>query len=116
MKTKSTNCCCVHFQSFVEVYDLDKDPHQLKNIAKTVDPKVLVAMNKRLVELSICSGPTCKPGVKPYPPSSHYHPEPKYTASENLLTKNQVKDSRSDDTVLRFHKVEGPVRDPVNHL
>jgi N-acetylglucosamine-6-sulfatase len=60
-------------QNFVELYDLSKDPHQLKNVAKSVDPQVLVGLNKRLVQLTICNGPTCKPGFRPYPPRDFSH-------------------------------------------
>ena len=48
------------------MYDLNKDPHQLKNIAKTISPQILVAMNKRLVKLSVCSGDTCRATAEPW--------------------------------------------------
>ncbi|KAM8981048.1 N-acetylglucosamine-6-sulfatase [Sarcophilus harrisii] len=49
---------------FVEVYNLTADPHQIDNIAKTIDPELLGKMNYRLMMLQSCSGPTCRtPGV-----------------------------------------------------
>lgn len=47
-------------QSFVEVYDLKADPHQLENIVKKVDPAVLQTMNQRLIKLQSCEGATCR--------------------------------------------------------
>ncbi|XP_048474570.1 glucosamine (N-acetyl)-6-sulfatase (Sanfilippo disease IIID), b isoform X1 [Rhincodon typus] len=47
-------------ESFVEVYNLTSDPHQLVNIAKTVDPSLLVKMNQRLIKLESCSGNDCR--------------------------------------------------------
>uniref|UniRef100_A0A4X2M5Y6 Glucosamine (N-acetyl)-6-sulfatase n=1 Tax=Vombatus ursinus TaxID=29139 RepID=A0A4X2M5Y6_VOMUR len=49
---------------FVEVYNLTADPHQIDNIAKTIDPELLGKMNYRLMMLQSCSGPTCRtPGI-----------------------------------------------------
>nr|XP_058936331.1 N-acetylglucosamine-6-sulfatase isoform X2 [Kogia breviceps] len=49
---------------FVEVYNLTADPHQINNIAKSIDPELLGKMNYRLMMLQSCSGPTCRtPGV-----------------------------------------------------
>ncbi|KAI0223916.1 hypothetical protein LSAT2_024997 [Lamellibrachia satsuma] len=59
-------CEFADHEEFVEVYDLDKDPYQLKNIAKTISPHILVEMNKRLVKLSICSGTTCRAKADPW--------------------------------------------------
>lgn len=51
-------------QVFVEVYNLTADPHQLNNIAKTIDQEILEKMNYRLMMLQSCSGSTCRtPGV-----------------------------------------------------
>lgn len=47
-------------QSFVEVYDLKADPHQLENIVKKVDPAVLQTMNQRLIKLQSCEGKSCR--------------------------------------------------------
>lgn len=44
----------------MEYYDLKKDPHQLSNIAKKVDPRVLVPLHRRLETLVQCSGDTCR--------------------------------------------------------
>uniref|UniRef100_A0A803XQE2 N-acetylglucosamine-6-sulfatase n=1 Tax=Meleagris gallopavo TaxID=9103 RepID=A0A803XQE2_MELGA len=49
---------------FVEVYNLTADPHQINNIAKTIDQEILEKMNYRLMMLQSCSGATCRtPGV-----------------------------------------------------
>uniref|UniRef100_A0A4W3I4T4 N-acetylglucosamine-6-sulfatase n=1 Tax=Callorhinchus milii TaxID=7868 RepID=A0A4W3I4T4_CALMI len=49
---------------FVEVYNLTSDPHQITNIAKSIDQEVLEKMNHRLMMLQSCSGATCRtPGV-----------------------------------------------------
>ncbi|KAM9735039.1 LOW QUALITY PROTEIN: glucosamine (N-acetyl)-6-sulfatase (Sanfilippo disease IIID), b [Menidia menidia] len=47
-------------ESFVEVYNLTADPHQLENIVKKVDPAVLQAMNQRLIKLQSCVGDSCR--------------------------------------------------------
>lgn len=47
-------------ESFVEVYDLKADPHQLENIVKKVDPAVLQTMNQRLIKLQSCEGSSCR--------------------------------------------------------
>uniref|UniRef100_A0A3B5A153 N-acetylglucosamine-6-sulfatase n=1 Tax=Stegastes partitus TaxID=144197 RepID=A0A3B5A153_9TELE len=47
-------------ESFVEVYNLTSDPHQLENIVKKVDPTVLQAMNQRLIKLQSCMGDSCR--------------------------------------------------------
>lgn len=47
-------------QSFVEMYDLKSDPHQLENIVKKVDPSVLQVMNQRLIKLQSCQGNSCR--------------------------------------------------------
>ena len=52
-------------QNYVEVYDLNKDPYQLENIVKQLDPKVHLELNQRLMKLSICSGASCRV-VHPY--------------------------------------------------
>ncbi|KAK3728850.1 hypothetical protein QZH41_020225 [Actinostola sp. cb2023] len=47
-------------ESFIEFYNLKNDPHQLSNIAKKVDRRVLAAQRKRLEELVVCSGDSCR--------------------------------------------------------
>lgn len=47
-------------ENFVEVYNLTSDPHQLTNLAKAVDPTLLVKMNQRLIKLESCSGSDCR--------------------------------------------------------
>uniref|UniRef100_A0A1W7RGZ6 N-acetylglucosamine-6-sulfatase n=1 Tax=Agkistrodon contortrix contortrix TaxID=8713 RepID=A0A1W7RGZ6_AGKCO len=47
-------------ENFVEVYNLTADPHQLSNVAKTVDPSLLVQMNQKLIKLQACSGVSCR--------------------------------------------------------
>uniref|UniRef100_A0A8C4N8T7 N-acetylglucosamine-6-sulfatase n=1 Tax=Eptatretus burgeri TaxID=7764 RepID=A0A8C4N8T7_EPTBU len=46
-------------ESFVEVYNLGPDPHQLNNIVRSVDPKLLVKMNQRLIALQSCKSRSC---------------------------------------------------------
>ncbi|KAF7216777.1 glucosamine (N-acetyl)-6-sulfatase (Sanfilippo disease IIID), b [Nothobranchius furzeri] len=46
-------------ESFVEMYNLTTDPHQLQNIVKTVDPSVLQLMNQRLIKLQSCIADSC---------------------------------------------------------
>ena len=48
------------FQNFVEVYDLDKDPYQLENIASSIDPVLKQYMVDQLEKLQHCSGNSCK--------------------------------------------------------
>ncbi|KAG7499573.1 N-acetylglucosamine-6-sulfatase-like [Solea senegalensis] len=50
-------------ESFVEVYNLSSDPHQLENIVKKVDPAILQTMNQRLIQLQSCVGDSCR-GIK----------------------------------------------------
>lgn len=58
---------------FVEVYNLTSDPHQIKNIAKSIDQEILEKMNHRLMMLQSCSGSTCHtPGV--YDPRYRFDP------------------------------------------
>ena len=52
-------------QCNVEMYDLNKDQYQLKNIHNSADPNLLVELNKRLLQLSVCSGISC------HSPDSH---------------------------------------------
>ena len=47
-------------QAFVELYDIKKDPDQLKNIVKEVNPKFLAKKHSRLVDLVTCSGDSCR--------------------------------------------------------
>uniref|UniRef100_A0A8D0CD35 N-acetylglucosamine-6-sulfatase n=1 Tax=Salvator merianae TaxID=96440 RepID=A0A8D0CD35_SALMN len=58
---------------FVEVYNLTADPHQITNIAKTIDQEILEKMNYRLMMLQSCSGATCRtPGV--FDPGYKFNP------------------------------------------
>ncbi|EMP26269.1 N-acetylglucosamine-6-sulfatase [Chelonia mydas] len=47
-------------QAFVELYNLTADPQQLRNVAQSVDPTLLEALNKRLIKLPGCAGPSCR--------------------------------------------------------
>ncbi|XP_077977089.1 N-acetylglucosamine-6-sulfatase-like isoform X2 [Glandiceps talaboti] len=47
-------------ESFVELYDLEKDPDQLSNIVHKVDPKVIEQQNQELQLLSLCEGASCR--------------------------------------------------------
>jgi hypothetical protein len=44
----------------VELYDLEKDPYQLENIASSANPKLVEMLSTRLEELAKCSGSTCR--------------------------------------------------------
>ena len=44
----------------MELYDLKKDPPQLKNVVKDASPKFLAAKHSRLVDLATCSGNSCR--------------------------------------------------------
>lgn len=57
--TTQAHLCLFPLQSFVEVYDLKSDPHQLENVVKKVDPSVLQVMNQRLIKLQSCHGESC---------------------------------------------------------
>jgi hypothetical protein len=46
-------------QNYIEVYDIGSDAFQLKNIARSIDPKLLMEFNKKLLQLSVCSGSSC---------------------------------------------------------
>lgn len=60
VKKTSAHLCRFPLQSFVEMYDLKSDPHQLENVVKKVDPSVLQVMNQRLIKLQSCKGETCR--------------------------------------------------------
>lgn len=47
-------------KAFLELYDVKKDRHQLKNLNKDVPPKFLEAKHRRLVDLATCSGASCR--------------------------------------------------------
>ena len=47
-------------EEFVELYDLQKDPYQLENIAPSTDPTVLKYYSDSLKALNKCSGNTCR--------------------------------------------------------
>ncbi|KAK6189731.1 hypothetical protein SNE40_001730 [Patella caerulea] len=46
--------------NFVEVYDLDKDPHEFDNIVNTADQQLIAILKQELFDLSRCSGIACK--------------------------------------------------------
>lgn len=43
-----------------ELYDLARDPHELKNLARTSEPGLLSGMRGRLAALRSCAGPECR--------------------------------------------------------
>jgi hypothetical protein len=45
---------------FVELYDIQKDPYQLENIAPSADPALLKYYSDWLEALNKCSGSTCR--------------------------------------------------------
>ena len=63
----------VCLQSYTEVYDLLKDPFQLTNIRDSADPTLLLELNKRLLQLSVCSGVTCHVLDSPRPYSPQFN-------------------------------------------
>ncbi|XP_075065556.1 N-acetylglucosamine-6-sulfatase [Mixophyes fleayi] len=78
---------------FVEVYNLTADPHQLTNIAKTIDKEVLEKMNHRLMILQSCSGVSCRtPGV--FDPRYLFDPQLMFTSQGeqgHMLTRKSWK-------------------------
>ena len=44
---------------FIEMYDLDKDPHQLHNIAKESSPSLKAQLHAMAVKQFACAGATC---------------------------------------------------------
>ena len=60
-------------QSYVEMYDLQKDPFQLKNVRDSADPNLLMELNKRLLQLSVCSGQSCHNLDSPPPYIPHFN-------------------------------------------
>ncbi|XP_067934704.1 N-acetylglucosamine-6-sulfatase-like [Watersipora subatra] len=44
---------------FIEAYDIAKDPHQLTNVASTMDVSVLESLEQSLATLASCSGTAC---------------------------------------------------------
>nr|XP_002731690.2 PREDICTED: N-acetylglucosamine-6-sulfatase-like [Saccoglossus kowalevskii] len=47
-------------ESFVEMYNISKDPDQLVNIIHQVDPHIIEEQNERLEMLMICQGASCR--------------------------------------------------------
>ena len=43
-----------------ELYDLEKDPHQLDSLAATADPGLLARLSSRLSQLKSCAGESCR--------------------------------------------------------
>jgi N-acetylglucosamine-6-sulfatase len=43
-----------------ELYDLEKDPYQLRNVAREPDPRFLQGLRERLEDLWTCSGADCR--------------------------------------------------------
>jgi arylsulfatase A-like enzyme len=43
-----------------QLYDLDADPYQLRNLAATANPALLAALSAHLAALRACSGPSCR--------------------------------------------------------
>ncbi|XP_013388966.1 N-acetylglucosamine-6-sulfatase-like [Lingula anatina] len=53
-------CVFEDTENFAEFYDLNKDPDQLSNAIQTVSKSVLMDQGKKLMELSVCQGPSCR--------------------------------------------------------
>ena len=47
------------FQNFIEMYDTKADPYELKNLAPSMDPKVISDLGGKLRFLANCAGPQC---------------------------------------------------------
>ena len=43
-----------------ELYDLQQDPYELKNIAGVAPPKLLAALHRRVTELATCREEACR--------------------------------------------------------
>ena len=52
-------CYNIWLQGFIEVYDMAKDPDQMVNLGRSMDPRKRIAQNHRLVRLATCAGKTC---------------------------------------------------------
>ena len=50
-----------HFEAelFVEMYDLDKDPHELHNLASTASASLKQEMHEMVLKQFACAGETC---------------------------------------------------------
>jgi len=44
----------------VELYDIQKDPYQLNNLAAGADPSLLAELSARIKELAVCKADTCR--------------------------------------------------------
>ena len=44
----------------VELYDIQKDPYQLNNLAAGADPSLLAELSARIKELALCKADTCR--------------------------------------------------------
>ncbi|KAL5006866.1 hypothetical protein ScPMuIL_015672 [Solemya velum] len=51
-------------ENFVEVYDLKKDPNEMNNLAKSLNPKLLRDFHRTLVEMAMCGGADCYNSTK----------------------------------------------------
>ncbi|XP_070558489.1 N-acetylglucosamine-6-sulfatase-like isoform X2 [Ptychodera flava] len=75
--TKLMYCEFNDDESFVELYDLAKDPDQLTNIVHQVPEYIIEQQNQRLIMLSICKGSSCR-DVGPYVPPEKLPPHPDF--------------------------------------
>lgn len=46
-------------ENFIEIYDTTADPYELKNLAPTIDPKMISDLGGKLRFLANCAGPPC---------------------------------------------------------
>jgi len=53
-------CEFVDDLNFTEYYNINSDPYQLNNTAKSLDAATRTALHNRLVQLATCSGPSCR--------------------------------------------------------
>ncbi len=58
---RTSHCTYVKYKTGEEeLYDLRKDPYQIQNLAKVIQPTVIKEYAKRLIYLSSCRGETCR--------------------------------------------------------
>ena len=49
----------MHFQNFIEIYDVTKDPYELNNLVPGFDRKMIADLGGKLRFLANCAGPPC---------------------------------------------------------
>lgn len=58
---RTSNCTYVKYSNGEsELYDLKQDPNQLQNLTKTVEPNIIRKFARRLRQLRLCRGESCR--------------------------------------------------------